>query len=113
MTEEEFKAISEKLHDSKVHLCVAELSEGSVPVGAHGKISEVVALATYALIAAIRQSREPFRSYLRAKAAAEILNTMIEDAFAFDGGRAPKEKAPQAAATDKRRKGNHIKISIS
>ncbi|MFC2638437.1 MAG: hypothetical protein ACFN0X_05915 [Mitsuokella sp.] len=37
MTEEDFKAISEKLRDSKVHLCVAELSEGSVPVGAHGK----------------------------------------------------------------------------
>ena len=96
MTKEEFKAISEKLRDSKVHLCVAELSEGSVPVGAHGKINEVVALATYALIAAIRQSREPFRTYLRTKAATDILNSMIRDPFAFDGGRAKKKKiSPQ------------------
>lgn len=112
MTEEEFKAISEKLHDSKVHLCVAELSEGSVPVGAHGKISEVVALATYALIAAIRQSREPFRSYLRAKAAADILNTIIEDIFAFDGESA-KRKSAQSSSNCTERKGNHITASIS
>lgn len=112
MTKKEFKAISEKLRDSKVHLCVAELSEGSVPVGAHGKINEVVALATYALIAAIRQSREPFRTYLRTKAATDILNSMVDDTSVFNGGRAKRNSA-SAAATDKRRKGNHITASIS
>ena len=112
MTKEEFKAISEKLRDSKVHLCVAELSDGPPPVGAHGKINEVVALATYALIAAIRQSREPFRSYLCAKAAADILNSMVRDPFAFDSGRAKRNSA-QSSGNCTERKGNHIKTSIS
>ena len=112
MTKEEFKAISKKLHDSKVHLCVAELSEGSVPVGAHGKISEVVALATYALIAAIQQSREPFRTYLRTRAATDILNSMVKGPFAFDGGRAKRNSA-QSSGNCTERKGNHIKTSIS
>lgn len=76
MTKEEFKAISEKLRDSKVHLCVAELIEGSIPIGAHGKINEVVALATYAIITAAQRAREPFRTYLCAKAASDILNTL-------------------------------------
>lgn len=93
MTKEEFKAISEKLHDSKVHLCVAELSDGSAPVGAHGKISEVAALATYALIAAIQQSHEPFRTYLRTRAVTDILNSVIRDPFAFNGGRAKRNSA--------------------
>ena len=112
MTKEEFNAISEKLRDSKVHLCVAKLSDGSAPVGAHGKISEVVALATYAIIAAARQSHEPFRTYLRTRAAADILNSMVRDSFAFDGGRAKRNSA-QSSGNCTERKGNHITASIT
>jgi len=79
MTKEEFKAISEKLHDSQVHLCVAELSDNSTPMGMHGDAVEIVALAVQAIIVATQQLPEERRTRLRIMAIADLSNISAEN----------------------------------
>ena len=67
MTKDDLKGISEKMLDCEAHVCAAEMDDGSISLGMHGKVDKIVALATQAIITATQRQSEPLRTRLLLK----------------------------------------------